>query len=72
MDQGASWWGNLGDWLGPENSRNDATLLWEAYFIYDLDIMRRVADLLGYKEDADRYAQPDLHRPCNRKHPLCQ
>lgn len=60
MDQGASWWGNLGDWLGPENSRNDATLLWEAYFIYDLDIMRRVADLLGHKEDADRYAQ--LHK----------
>lgn len=60
MDQGESWWGNLGDWLGPENLRNDATLLWETYFIYDLDIMRQTAGLLGYKEDADRYAQ--LHK----------
>ena len=36
-------WGNLGDWLSPEDNRNDATLLWEAYFIRDLDIMQRTS-----------------------------
>lgn len=34
-------WGNLGDWLGPEDNKNDKTLMWEAYFLYDLDIMKR-------------------------------
>lgn len=24
-------WGNLGDWLGPEDNKNDKTLMWEAY-----------------------------------------
>lgn len=44
-------WGNLGDWLGPENGRNDATLLWEAYFIYDLDILSQMASVLGHEAD---------------------
>ncbi len=44
--------GNLGDWLGPEQERNDNTLLWEAYFIYDLELMLRVATVLNKKEDA--------------------
>lgn len=57
LDQGESWWGNLGDWLGPENNRNDNTLLWEAYFIYDLNIMQQVAGILGHKEDNAFYAK---------------
>lgn len=43
--------GTLGDWLGPEQEKNDNTLLWEAYYIYDLDIMRRIAAIL--KNDHD-------------------
>lgn len=56
FDQGPAWPGNLGDWLAPENLKNDATLLWDAYFIYDLDIMRQVAGILGHKDDSVRYA----------------
>ena len=48
-------WGDLGDWLSPEYERNDKSLLWECYLIYDLEIMRDVANLLGMAEDAGRY-----------------
>ncbi len=48
-------WGDLGDWLSPEYERNDKSLLWECYLIYDLAIMRYVADMLGLSEDARRY-----------------
>lgn len=48
-------WGNLGDWLGLEDSRNDATLLWEAYFIYDLKIMQQIASVLGHDKDRTYY-----------------
>ena len=44
--------GNLGDWLGPEQDKNDNSLLWEAYFVYDLDRMHRVATLLNRPDDA--------------------
>jgi len=44
--------GNLGDWLGPEQDENDNTLLWEAYFIYDLGLMHRMASVLNKKDDA--------------------
>lgn len=44
--------GLLGDWLGPEQEKNDNTLLWEAYFIYDLELMHRIATVLEKKEDA--------------------
>ena len=53
-------WGNLGDWLGPEDNKNDKTLMWEAYFLYDLDIMVKVSKLLGKESEARRYA--DLYR----------
>lgn len=49
--------GNLGDWLGPEQEKNDNTLLWEAYFIYDLNLMHRMATLLDKKEDASSFLQ---------------
>lgn len=44
--------GPLGDWLSPERSRNDNTLLWTAYYAYDLDILGQVAELLGNNTDA--------------------
>jgi alpha-L-rhamnosidase len=49
--------GNLGDWLGPEQEKNDNSLLWEAYFIYDLDRMHRVATLLNKPDDAAWFLQ---------------
>ena len=48
-------WGNLGDWLGPEDDKNDKSLLWEAYFIYDLELMQKIASLLDKKADAEWY-----------------
>lgn len=50
-------WGDLGDWLGLEDEKNDKTLLFEAYYIYDLDIMRQTALLLNKTTDAERYEQ---------------
>lgn len=49
--------GNLGDWLGPEDMKNDKTLMWEAYFLYDLEIMNKVATILGKTEDAEMYGK---------------
>ncbi len=48
-------WGDLCDWLGPEDSRNDKSLLWEAYFIYDLELMGKIAAVLGKTADAEEY-----------------
>jgi alpha-L-rhamnosidase len=47
--------GPLGDWLSPEGNRNDNTLLWEAYFVYDLEIMAKIAGILGKTADAGSY-----------------
>lgn len=48
-------WGDLGDWLGLEYDKADKSLFWEAYYIYDLGIMAKVAELLGHAADARRY-----------------
>ncbi|MDD4438099.1 MAG: family 78 glycoside hydrolase catalytic domain [Tissierellia bacterium] len=53
-------WGDLADWLGPEDNRNDRSLLWEAYFIYDLELMEKIATTLGKSEDALWFA--NLHK----------
>ncbi len=46
--------GPLGDWLSPEQRKNDNTLLWEAYYIFDLELMSKMASVLGkYKDIAD-------------------
>lgn len=45
----------LGDWLGPEQRKNDNTLIWEAYFIYDLELMQKVASILGKEADAESF-----------------
>lgn len=50
-------WGDLGDWLGLEDSRNDKPLLWECYYIYDLHLMSRMAEALGLHDDAARFAR---------------
>jgi len=50
-------WGNLGDWLGPEQEKNDNSLLWEAYFIYDLELMGNIASVLGKQEDEKLFAK---------------
>lgn len=56
-------WGDLGDWLGLEDNKNDKTLLWESYFIYDLDLMQKIATILNKKEDAEWYRKlADEHR----------
>jgi alpha-L-rhamnosidase len=50
-------WGNLGDWLGPEQVKNDNSLLWEAYFLFDLEIMKSVSAALGNAADAKFFAE---------------
>ncbi len=50
-------WTNLGDWLGPEQEKNDNSLLWEAQFINDLQIMRKFAGVLGKSADASAFGQ---------------
>ncbi len=50
-------WGDLCDWLGPEDGKNDKPLVWEAYFIYDLDLMAKMAAVLGKEEDAARFGR---------------
>lgn len=49
--------GPLGDWLSPEGNKNDNTLLWTAYYAYDLEIMAKIAGRLGKKTDADDFRQ---------------
>ena len=47
----------LSDWLGLEDNKNDKSLLFECYYIYDLDIMRQTAKLLGKPDDETRFAR---------------
>ncbi|WP_294153254.1 alpha-L-rhamnosidase [uncultured Selenomonas sp.] len=45
----------LGDWLGPENSRNDVGYLLTAYELYDLDILAHAEAVLGRTEASQHY-----------------
>ena len=47
--------GQLGDWLGPQNNQLGTDYLVTAYHIFDLGIMVKVAELLGKKEDAEKF-----------------
>lgn len=47
--------GPLGDWLSPENGKNDNTAFWMSYFAYDLEIMTKVAKILNKTEDAEAF-----------------
>jgi alpha-L-rhamnosidase len=48
------WWA-LGDWLSLEDKKNEKTLFWEAYLIYDLEIMSKVASILGRNDDTAKF-----------------
>ncbi|GGA66426.1 hypothetical protein GCM10008015_03910 [Flavobacterium palustre] len=50
-------WGSLGDWLSLEDSKNEKTLFWEAYLIYDLEILSKVAAILDKKEDWEYFSK---------------
>lgn len=52
----------LGDWLSPEGYKNDDTILWDAYYAYDLEIMRKVAAILGKTDDAKCFEQEYIER----------
>ena len=45
----------LGDWLGPENSKNEPQYLWQAYGVSNLEIMWKTAEKLGKTADAAKY-----------------
>jgi len=45
----------LGDWLGPQNNALGAAFLATAYHAYDLDILAKVAEILGKPNDAAQY-----------------
>ena len=50
-------WGDLCDWLGLEDEKNDKSLVWEAYFIYDLELMAKMATALGKAADAEWFRE---------------
>ena len=52
-------WGDLCDWLGLEDEKNDKSPVWEAYFIHDLELMTKMAAALGKTSDAAWFR--DLH-----------
>jgi alpha-L-rhamnosidase len=54
--------GPLGDWLSPEGNKNDNTLFWESYYIYDLEVMAKIADVLGKTEDASGFREIRIKR----------
>ena len=49
--------GPLGDWLSPEQRKNDNTLLWEAYFVFDLELMVNMATVLRNTEDVTEFSK---------------
>jgi len=48
---------DLGDWLSMEYEKNDKSLLWECYFIYDLERVADIAAILGNTEDSNYYSE---------------
>ena len=52
----------LGDWLGPEYSKNEPVFLWTVYHVYDLWIMANTAEVLGQSDDAAMYWQKYTER----------
>lgn len=49
--------GSLGDWLSPVNYKNDNSILFESYYIYELEIMTKAAIALGYPKEAEAYSR---------------
>ena len=54
---GSATWKDLGDWLGPQNRQNDNTLLFDSYLVYELELIEKMAAVLGHYDDACRYAE---------------
>lgn len=52
----------LGDWLGPQNNQLGSAYLVTAYHAFDLDIMSKVAQLLGKNADAEKFRTQYLER----------
>lgn len=46
---------DLGDWLGFEVMKNDNSLLFDCYLVYELEIMSKVASILGDAGEAAYY-----------------
>ena len=57
MTQGNRIFGGLGDWLGPQNGQLDNTAIWDAYYIFDLQIMVEAAKALGKETDVETYTR---------------
>ena len=57
MTQGSRGFGGLGDWLGPQNGQLDNSSIWDAYYIFDLQIMVETARVLGRSEDEALYSR---------------
>ncbi|WP_297094772.1 family 78 glycoside hydrolase catalytic domain [uncultured Draconibacterium sp.] len=47
--------GQLGDWLGPQNNKLGTPYLTTAYHVFDLWIIKNVAQILGKTDDAQRF-----------------
>ena len=52
----------LGDWLGPQNNQLGPAFLGSAYYVYDLWIMKKVAETLGRTTDVLAYSDKYLER----------
>ena len=50
--KGTETWVDLGDWLGPQCNQNDKTLIFDSYLIYELQLMSKMAEALGFHEDS--------------------
>ena len=48
-------WGELGDWLGFEMKKTDNALLFDSYLAYELRLMGKMAQALGYEADAKAF-----------------
>ena len=53
--RGHGGWGDLGDWLGFEVNKNDNTLIFDCYLVYELEILSKMAGAIGLTEDARRW-----------------
>lgn len=60
--RGTGTWIDLGDWLGPQCNQNEEPLLFDSYLVYELDIMSRVARVLGYDDDSEWFADERARR----------
>lgn len=48
--------GQLGDWLGPQNNQISTAILATAYHVYDIWLVKNIANVLGRKEDEAKFA----------------